>query len=91
LYYPIRKSFYHGPCSEKDDRLLYEKRYKIIVGSATDRRDFMLYCTHMHMQRHEAYMKRSFQKDVLDAIAKNKDVLLTIPNIMNDAPASRSK
>jgi hypothetical protein len=26
-----------NPCSKKDDTLLYEKRYKIIVGSATDK------------------------------------------------------
>jgi hypothetical protein len=25
-----------NPCSKKDDTLLYENRYKIIVGSATD-------------------------------------------------------
>jgi hypothetical protein len=31
-------------CSKKDDIYRYENRYKIIVGSATDRRDFLLYC-----------------------------------------------
>ena len=41
---------------------------------AADRRDFMLYCT--NMQRHEAYMKRSFQKDVHDAISNNKDAFI---------------
>jgi hypothetical protein len=35
--------FDHDPCSEKDDRLLCRKHYKIIVASATDRRDLLLY------------------------------------------------
>jgi hypothetical protein len=30
-------------CSKKDDTLLYEKRYKIIDGFATDRRECVLY------------------------------------------------
>jgi hypothetical protein len=29
-----------NPCRKKDDTIFYEKRYKIIVGSATD----MKYC-----------------------------------------------
>jgi hypothetical protein len=35
--------FEPNPCSKKDDTLLYEKRYKIIVGSATDTSDCLLY------------------------------------------------
>ena len=32
-----------NPCHKKDDRLLYRKRYKIIVGSATDKKECLLY------------------------------------------------
>ena len=31
-------------CRNKGDMLLYGKRYKIIVGSATDIKDYLLYC-----------------------------------------------
>jgi hypothetical protein len=41
---PSREHINHDSCSEKSDKLLCSKRYKIIVGSATDRRRFMLYC-----------------------------------------------
>ena len=38
-----RELFDHDICSEKDYGLLYEKRYKIIVGSATDKKNCLLY------------------------------------------------
>ena len=35
--------FYHGPCSKKDDTFINREYYKIIVGSATDKKDCLLY------------------------------------------------
>jgi hypothetical protein len=34
-----------NPCSKKDDTLLYEKSYKIIVGSATEMNQRLSYLT----------------------------------------------
>jgi hypothetical protein len=42
--FPHGEPFDNGPCSKKDDKLLYKKRYKIIVGSATDKKESLLYC-----------------------------------------------
>jgi hypothetical protein len=38
------KSLITNSCSVNGYKHIYEKRYKIIVGSATDRRRFLLYC-----------------------------------------------
>ena len=39
---PLTTTF-RDPCRKKDDTLPHEKRYKIIVGFATDKGDCLLY------------------------------------------------